>query len=370
MAEARAESWKESFHGVWKRLRGGELTPVRAAASVAIGLAVGVTPLWGVHFFLVLGICMPLSLDVPIAYLAANISLPFIAPFLTFAEIEIGARVLNGEFLVMTSREAVLAHGVTPFLKEIAVGTLFFSPMMAALGGSLTYLVVRVTRGRAKPSERDWFEAVVDRVAERYARGRRFTRGYVRSKMTHDPVVKMVLEIGRAGEGLGEVVDVGCGRGQLAIALLESGGASEALGVDWDAEKVTDATKASAGLRTTFAAGDIREEPRVPCDTALLIDVLHYFADDEQDAILNRVAQLARSRIVVRELDPDRGWRSRVTRLQETLTTGVHFNRGARLHIRPISAMTRILEAHGFRTEVTPCWQGTPFANVLVVATK
>ncbi|WP_394837801.1 DUF2062 domain-containing protein [Pendulispora rubella] len=362
-AEVRATSWKETFRAAWKRLRGGELTPARAAASVAVGLAIGVTPLYGAHFFLVVGVCVPLRLDVPVAYLAANISLPFIAPFLTFAEIEIGARLLDGAFLPLTSREAMLAHGTKRFLKEIAVGTLFFAPAMAALGGALTYVIASARRKRSA------FDEVVDRVAERYARGRRFTRGYVTSKMTHDPVVRAVLDLAKAG-GFGAVADVGCGRGQLGIALLESKGASSVGGVDWDAAKIAEATKASEGLAATFAVGDLREAPREACDTALLIDVLHYFTEEEQDALLTRVAGLARSRIVIRDLDPDRGWRSQVTRLQETITTGLRVNRGARLCIRPISAATRVLEAHGFRTEITPCWQGTPFANVLLVATK
>ncbi|WP_394826992.1 DUF2062 domain-containing protein [Pendulispora albinea] len=380
MIDAPAGSWRTSFHTAWRRLRGGELTPARAAASVAIGLAIGVTPLWGTHLVLVFAICMPLRLDVPIAYVAANISLPFIAPFLTIAEIEIGARVLTGEFLPLLSREAMLAHGVTPFLKEIAVGTLLFSPMMAALGGGITYVMVRASRGWTKDDDRaDAFEAVALRVAERYARGRKFTRGYVQSKMRRDPVVRAVLALGqgegRDGDGggdagLGDVADVGCGRGQLGIALLESRGARSVAGVDWDSKKVQEAARAGEGLPVTFTVGDIREEPRTPCDTALLIDVLHYFTEHEQDAMLDRIARLSRSCIVVRDLDPERGWRSRVTRLQETITTGLGINRGARLHIRPISAITRALEAHGFRTEVTPCWQGTPFANVLVVARR
>jgi len=182
-------------------------------------------------------------------------------------------------------------------------------------------------------------------------------------------VVRAVLTIARDGR-LGDVADIGCGRGQLAVALLESGGAARVRGVDWDAKKIADAQRASRGLNAFFEVADIREAPTAPCDTAMLIDVLHYFSSEEQDAILTRAAALASSSIIVRDLDPDRGWRSRMTRVQEAITTSIRFNRGARLHIRPISAITRHLEAHGFRTEVTPCWQGTPFANVLIVATR
>jgi uncharacterized protein (DUF2062 family)/2-polyprenyl-3-methyl-5-hydroxy-6-metoxy-1,4-benzoquinol methylase len=353
-------SWKEGLKTAWKRLRGGELTPRRAALSVAVGLAIGVTPLWGTHVFLVLLVCVPLRLDVAVAYLASNISLPFIAPFLTFAEIELGARALNGAWLPITSREAMAAHGVTPFLKEIAVGTLIFSPAMATFGGGLTFAIARWRSPKTEMTFLDVFE----RVAERYARGRKGTRIYVRSKMTHDPVMRAVLSLGE----LGEVDDVGCGRGQLALALLESGHATRVHGLDWDEEKTGEATRAAEGLPATFATGDLREHAIPACDTALLVDVVHYFTSDEQDALLARVAQAARRSVVIRDLDPDRGWRSALTRLQEAITTSVRFNRGARVHVRPIASATRILEAHGFAVTVEPCWQGTPFANVLVLA--
>lgn len=334
-----------------------------------MGLAVGVTPLWGTHVFLVLALCVPLRLDAAVAYVASNISLPFIAPFLTFAELEIGARVLTGAWLPVTSREAMLERGLTPYVRELAVGTLLFAPAVAAVGASITY-VVTALRAPQRPQASGSAD-VLERVAERYARGRKGTRIYVRSKMTHDPVFAAVLRLGAEEPGgFGAVADVGCGRGQLSIALLESGAATSVSGVDWDDDKVAEAARAAEGLPADFAAADLRDAPIAPCDTAMLVDVLHYFSDAEQDALLARVADAARRRVILRDLDPDRGWRSAVTRVQEAITTAVRFNRGARVRVRPIPAITRVLEARGFRAEVTPCWQGTPFANVLVLARR
>ncbi len=357
----------------WKRLRGGELTPARAAGSVAVGLLVGVTPLWGLHFWIVLAICVPLRLDVPIAYLAANISLPFIAPFLSIAEIEIGARVLTGRFLPLT-RDELARQCVKPFLMEILLGTAVFAPFMALCGGSITFGVASaLARRKRAPSK--WLD-VFERVAARYgasAEGwrRRVTLGYVRSKLANDPVAGAILDL--AGDrGLGEVTDVGCGRGQLALVLLEAGRAERVAGFDWDEAKVKEATRAASDLPARFCAGDFASADATieACDTALLVDVLHYLTSDEQDALLARVAEAARARVIVRDLDPDRGWRSTVTRVQEAVTTFVRFNRGARVHVRPIAAMTTVLGACGFDAEVTPCWAGTPFANVLLVATR
>jgi uncharacterized protein (DUF2062 family) len=113
---------RERGREAWARLRGGELTPWRAALSVGVGLAVGVTPLYGLHLPIVVAICVPLRLDAPLAYLAANISLPFIAPFLSLAEIEIGAW-LRTRHLLPLDVDTVRTHGFRAFMGELVLGT-------------------------------------------------------------------------------------------------------------------------------------------------------------------------------------------------------------------------------------------------------
>jgi uncharacterized protein (DUF2062 family)/SAM-dependent methyltransferase len=354
----------EGAKRAWARLRGGELTPWRAAASVAVGLLIGVTPLWGLHFWLVVAVCVPLRLDAAVAYLAANISLPFIAPFLTFAELEIGAWILTGHATGI-DLDAVRAHrwsDVAHVADMLLVGTLVFAPAIALVGGALTFGMVTRARRRTKTP----FDVAVDRVAARYAGGRRATFHYVRSKLAGDPVAAAIAAIGE----LGDVVDVGCGRGQLGVLLLEMGRAARVVGFDWDAKKIDDARAAATGLAMKLEVGDVRDHAIDACDTVLLVDVLHYMTDDAQDALLARAAIAARRRVVVRELDPDRGWRSMVTRLQERITTGIAFNRGERLRIRPIARIEDALRRAGFDVAVTPCWGSMPFANVLVIATR
>ena len=100
------EKWrerKELARQAWRRLRGGELTPWRAALSVGVGLLIGMTPAFGLHWLIVIAVCVPLRLDTGVAYLAANISMPFIAPFITFAEIETGALLLHGHFMAIVA---------------------------------------------------------------------------------------------------------------------------------------------------------------------------------------------------------------------------------------------------------------------------
>ncbi|MGO8998498.1 MAG: DUF2062 domain-containing protein [Polyangiaceae bacterium] len=351
----------------WTRLRGGELTPLRAAASVAVGLAIGVTPLYGLHLWIVIAVCVPLRLDAALAYLAANISLPFVIPFILLAEVELGSLARTGHALALSAAEAQ-RRAFGELAKEVVVGTAILSPVLAVVGGAITFAIAsravrakRETKRAAPP-----FEAAVERVAERYAHGRRAAYHYVRGKLASDPVAARVVALG----ALGEVADVGCGRGQLAVLLLEAGNATKVTGFDWDAKKVGDAREAAAGLAAAFEAGDMRATVVPPCDTALFVDVLHYLTDAEQDAVLSRAADAARARVVVRELDPDRGWRSGVTRMQERVTTSLGYNRGARVNVRPIEKLVAPLRARGFEVRVEPCWGKTPFSNVVIVAER
>jgi uncharacterized protein (DUF2062 family) len=148
------EKWrerKELARQAWRRLRGGELTPWRAALSVGLGLVIGMTPAFGLHWLIVIAVCVPLRLDTGVAYLAANISMPFIAPFITFAEIEMGALLLHGAFIAITPSE-LKAQGIGRLVAELVVGTAVLAPAGGALGGSLAYAFVAWRRRRRQKS--------------------------------------------------------------------------------------------------------------------------------------------------------------------------------------------------------------------------
>src|SRR5215472_5399177 len=248
-------AWRQKARQAWVRLRGGELTPWRAAVSVAIGLAIGVTPLWGFHLPLVLAVCLPLRLDAPVAYLAANISLPMVAPVLTATEIEIGELVRTGHVVSLHVRD-LHERGLRGFAGDLVVGTLFFAPAMALAGGGLAYVGAKI----ARVGQRGAFDEAVRRVAHRYASGRGAAYHYVRIKLARDPVAGAVAALGAAGT-LGDVVDIGCGRGQLPLLLLELGAATFVTGLDWDPLKVEDAQAAAGELPIHFEVVDVRSSP-------------------------------------------------------------------------------------------------------------
>jgi uncharacterized protein (DUF2062 family) len=151
-ARAKALLQHEKVKAAWARLRGGELTPFRAAASVFVGVLVGTTPLYGLHFLLVMGICLPLRLDVAIAYVASNVSLPIFAPFINTAEVEIGAWLRTGKFIHF-DRADFEARGPFDYARELVLGTLIFSPVAAFFASVMAYGVAWTAR-RRKLSEK------------------------------------------------------------------------------------------------------------------------------------------------------------------------------------------------------------------------
>lgn len=217
-------------------------------------------------------------------------------------------------------------------------------------------------------------EGAFARTAERYARvtNARSSYWYVRGKLRGDPCARALL----ARAPLGEVLDLGCGRGQLDLLLVESGAAARVRGCDTDADKIAFAERAASAepsIDARFVCGDVRDVACEPADTVLLIDVLHYLARDEQDALLARAARLVRpgGRLFVREATSTLGFRSWTTYAAEWIATRTGVNRGERLVFRDVEReLVPILENEGMRCAIEPCWRGTPFGNVLVVAER
>ncbi len=314
-----------------------------------MGVAIGVTPLYGAHFLLVLAVCLPLRLDARIAYVAANVSLPFFAPFITLAEVQLGALARTGATLPI-DRATLHAHGLMTFAGDLAVGTLVLAPLSAAALGALTWFVV------AAAPRKTALGRAIEEVARRYAS--RSSRVQARAKLATDPVSRAVTELGP----LGEVCDVGCGAGYLSLLVLTTGQATAVVGLDADADRIALARLAGAGLPAKFDAEDARTAEIAACDTVLLIDVLHYMTPSDQDALLERASRAARRRVVVREIDRRPGLWSALTRLAERTR--------AAPHARTVAELTAALEKRGLAVRVAACDEGTPFANALVIGER
>ena len=208
--------------------------------------------------------------------------------------------------------------------------------------------------------------ALARQVAARYPG--RATQGFVRGKLRGDPVLPALLDL----PPLGSVLDLGCGRGLLALALLLAGRADHVTGLDLDAGKIGRAAAAATGLAAHFTVADLTATPIPPCDTVLMIDVLSQMPHAAQRDLLGRILAAGPARIVIRTPDPDRGWRSVVGIAAEHLRRRLGADRAGTRAVAPLPLrdLAGIVEPAGYRVAIMPCWAGTPLANVLFLAER
>ncbi|HEY1535147.1 MAG TPA: class I SAM-dependent methyltransferase, partial [Polyangiaceae bacterium] len=296
---------------------------------------------------------------------------PLLAPFLVTLEVELGSLVTTGQHAAFTLARAKQT-GILGFVWQAGVGSVFVGSGLAAIGAAVAYAVAsRITpvESDALAADRDdELDAALLRTIARYRDAPIADRIYVAAKLRSDPLTRLLA--GLPGD-FGRVLDVGAGRGQFGLFLSELGRSTEVRGFDSDPRKIAVAQVAAAAAAhfevqaaLGFAARDV--------DTLLLADVLHYLPLAEQDELLRRAALcVKRGRILIRELDAEPVGRSAVTRVLEWLAMISGYNRGgAGRHYRPASELVAQLTRTGFSCEVQGASQGTPFGNVLIIATR
>jgi 2-polyprenyl-3-methyl-5-hydroxy-6-metoxy-1,4-benzoquinol methylase len=311
------------------------------------------------HWLLCLGVCLPFRLDAVLAYLGANISNPVFAPLLFTLEIEIGALLLTGDFAGYAGEESAL-RVAGDYASFLVVGGVVLGTLLGAPLGALAFVIARRRERRVDP-----FEI----TRRRYAAAPRADRGYIASKLEQDPLFDALLELDAP---LGSVVDAGCGRGQLGLFLLDQGRADRVQGFDWDARKVELARAAAAGAPAEFRVAELQTAALSPCDTLLLVDVLHYLEPAQQSALVERAVTALSSggRLLLRDIDAAGGRGARLAMTFERWGCRLGMNRAAGLHFRPISEHRQLLERLGLSVRALDTGAGGLLANVLLVAEK
>ena len=227
-----------------------------------------------------------------------------------------------------------------------------------------------------------WRE-LLDAASAPYRGAGRFAWRFARGKLGMDPVFRHLLSRGLIAPGA-RVLDIGCGQGLLA-SLLKSAGEAAAQGrwpADWAAApagaRVTgielmprdvERARAALGDAASFVCADMRSAEFGPSDVVVILDVLHYIAIAEQDALLERVraALGTRGRLLLRIGDQaaQRGFRA--SQWVDAVVTFVRGHRVPPVFARPLADWIARLESLGFAVHAQPMSRGTPFANVLLV---
>lgn len=371
-AMARATRLQRAIHAL--RSEGDSRT--RESVAVGTGLAIGCTPFWGTHFVLCWGAGWLLRLNRIKIYLAANLINPLILPVLLYTEVQAGAWLRRGETHVLTL-EAFSTLEPWQFGSDLVIGSLVVGATLGLAGAVLTYLARRPVRD-------PFFRQVARRAADRYLDAGITAWEFARGKLTGDPVYRHALDVALAGRG-GTLVDLGCGQGLMLALIAEVQHMARAgtwqptrgvppcfdrlLGIETRPRVARVAARALEG-EAEIQTADVRDTGLPPADVVLLFDVLHMLPPAAQDALLRDVRRALSSRghLFVREADAAAGWRFRMVRLGNRLKALFNRQWGQTFAFHSADGWVRTLEAAGFRVEVAPMGEGTPFGNVWLVA--
>jgi SAM-dependent methyltransferase len=238
------------------------------------------------------------------------------------------------------------------------------------------------------------FEAACAPYRPDWSFNSRWAWHWARGKLGRDPVFRGLLERGDLRPGA-RVVDIGCGQGLIACLLhaCEQQAARGAWPAAWPAwhdqpsftayhgiellpqdvarGNTALARFATPGRHAAIECADLRKAVIPGCDLLVILDVLHYVDHAEQVALLQRVRQALapRGRLLLRVGDPANSHRKAFSVYLDRLVIAARGHRVPTGWTRPIPEWATLLQRLGFRSvQPVAMSQGTPFANVLLVA--
>jgi len=346
----------------------------REAAAIGLGVFIGCLPVFGFHLLLCFVAGAALGLNRLKMYLAANISNPFFAPTLLFAELQIGSLMRRGAVHPLTL-DAARRTELSVFGGDILVGSLAVGASLGAILAGVTYASVRATGSDSA------FLDLVRAASDRYVTSSITAWEFARGKLRGDPMYRTIVCGGLLPPG-GTLVDIGCGSG-LTLALLAEARAwsreakwprswhappvfDRMIGIDMRSGVVKVAREA-LGADAEIVQADAREVRPESCQAGLICDVLHMLPPEGQQQVLAAaVAALAPGgTLIVREADASAGWRFRAVRIGNSLKAMAFGHWRQRFHFRTADEWLQLFTSHGLTAEALPNGEGTPFASVL-----
>lgn len=122
---------------------GSEDSPEKKSFSIALGVLVGLSPLWGFHTVIVIFLAILFRLNKVIAFAFSNVSLPPFIPFIIFGGLKIGSWIL-GENFALSFSEIDPSVEFLKYLKIYIVGSIILAIAAAVFAGISGYVFLTI----------------------------------------------------------------------------------------------------------------------------------------------------------------------------------------------------------------------------------
>jgi len=203
-------------------------------------------------------------------------------------------------------------------------------------------------------------------VAQLYRYQGPMVRFYAAGKAKRDPIVQRLADLPTAAS----VLVAGCGYGVMAAARLLRHPGETLLGIDADGHKLDVAAGALRGFEhARFVCADLRTADLGSHDLVTMVDLLHYFPDDEQESVARRIVGALRpgGRLLFRDGCTDRPGHEKVARW-ERISLATRFTRTrAGLHFQTESGWSNLMTRCGLEVEWTASGPGS---NLILLCRK
>ena len=221
-----------------------------------------------------------------------------------------------------------------------------------------------------------------------YRQAGNFAWHFARGKLGRDPVFRGLIERGLIGAQRARVLDIGCGQGLFAslldaMAAMQREGrwpafwaatptAAQYTGIELMPPDVALAERSIGHLspRPRFVCADMCSAALPASDLVLILDVLHYVDLAAQEGVLARVrdALQPHGRLLLRVGDAASRRGFAISQWVDRTVTRIRGHKVSPTWGRPLADWVALLQRLGFTVQSLPMSEGTPFANVLLVA--
>lgn len=124
---------------IMEDLLGSDDSVEKKALSIALGVFIGLSPIWGFHTVVVIFLALLLNLNKMIAFAFSNVSLPPFIPLILYFSLKLGSWLL-GENFVLSMSEIDPSLELMKYLKSYIVGSLALSVTAAISCGIAGYV--------------------------------------------------------------------------------------------------------------------------------------------------------------------------------------------------------------------------------------